>query len=335
MIDFDIETWKLLTEVTDEEAEEGIKDEYGVIYSKDGIRVYDQVYGVFPDGLFTKGVREYKVREGAAVICDAAFSAWLHINTIELPESIVAIGNDAFAFCEDMANIKLPDSLIYMGTGVFWACWGLISVELPKNLRIIYGNPFCGPYKREEGIIITNQSPHFKMENDLLIQNTKVIAFSGMPTSVVIPNYITSIGQEAFRYCEKLKTIELPEGLTTIDSEAFEDCDSLTTVHLPSTLVSIGESAFDDCTHLREVNIPNSVTSIGDYAFYCCTALKKVVIPDSITEIGCNVFKDCENLKKIYISCSPNADENAILEKFKGMLEEGLHDKIEIIRKGN
>ena len=96
---------------------------------------------------------------------------------------------------------------------------------------------------------------------------------------VVIPNSITSEGQEytvksivvaTFSYCSGLTSITIPNSVTSIGNEAFQHCSGLTSVNIGNSVTSIGEYAFDDCSGLTSITIPTSVTSIGDCAFKGC-----------------------------------------------------------------
>ncbi len=319
MNDMDNNIEYISTKATEEDWQNCIVDEYGVVYSKDGkkvLRVRDC------------GITECVVHKETEMICDEAFSRCVFLKSIELPDGLLALGEWAFYNCEKLEEIKLPDtitvikrgafqdcfhlcsinlpkSLVFLGEDVFYYCWYVESLELPKTLKVITGNPF-----NASGIFITSKSPLFKVENDVLIQGDKVIALSGTPQKVFVPNYISTIGKEAFLEAYPLSSIKLPEGLTTIE-----------------------EGAFGEISYLRTVKLPHTLTIIEDDAFCDCSRLTTIVFPDGLTSMGNFVLGHCENLKKIYISCSPNADENAILEKFKGMLEEGLHDKIEIVKR--
>lgn len=61
--------------------------------------------------------------------------------------------------------------------------------------------------------------------------------------------------------------------VTSIGKEAFAFCDPLTSITIPNSVKSIGWKAFLDCESLKEICIPNSVTSIGRHAFDGCDSL--------------------------------------------------------------
>jgi uncharacterized repeat protein (TIGR02543 family) len=92
-------------------------------------------------------------------------------------------------------------------------------------------------------------------------------------TEFVIPDSVTTIGFEAFAYCDGLTSVEIGDSVTTIGERAFYDCDSLTSVVIGEGVTTIGNSAFYDCDGLTSVVIPDSVTSIGYNAFSYCDSL--------------------------------------------------------------
>ena len=107
---------------------------------------------------------------------------------------------------------------------------------------------------------------------------------------------VTSIGDEAFRDCSSLTSIDISSSVTSIGDRAFMNCSSLTSVTIPNSVTSIGESAFSWCSSLTSVTIGNSVTSIGESAFYNCSSLTSVTIPNSVTSIGYSAFYGCSSL---------------------------------------
>jgi len=133
-----------------------------------------------------------------------------------------------------------------------------------------------------------------------------VTGYTGTATKVVIPRSykgkeVTSIGEEAFHDCTRLKSVTIPNSVTSIGDSAFGSCDSLTSVTIGNSVTSIGDSAFSFCTSLTSITIPDGVTSIGNHAFYYCTSLTSITIPDSVTSIGEWAFLDCTSLTSITI----------------------------------
>ena len=124
---------------------------------------------------------------------------------------------------------------------------------------------------------------------------------------------VTSIGEEAFAFCESLQHINLPSSITTIEEEAFSNCYSLQSVILPSSISVIPKEAFKECISLTTINIPNTVTSIGEYAFYMCESLKSISIPPSVATIEKYAFYYCTNLKDVNISSQTKLGNKAFL----------------------
>ena len=124
-------------------------------------------------------------------------------------------------------------------------------------------------------------------------------------TTVLIPDYVTGIGDYAFRGCTGLTSVTIPDSVTSIGEEAFYNCTGLTSVTIGGSVTSIGTWAFKDCTRLTSVTVPDSVTSIGDRAFYNCTGLTTVnwnaTACTSAGSSGYPIFEGCSNLATVNI----------------------------------
>lgn len=68
-------------------------------------------------------------------------------------------------------------------------------------------------------------------------------------------------------YKSNIISIIVGEGITKLGNQIFRDCTALVSVELPSTLEAIGGIAFQKCTSLRNIVLPASLTSIGDRCF--------------------------------------------------------------------
>ena len=157
------------------------------------------------------------------------------------------------------------------------------------------------------------------------------IAFYGCHdlTSIVVPNSVTEIGQEALGNCPGLTSIVVESGnprfdsrnncnaiIETTDNELIAGCKNTI---IPNSVTKIGNFAFGACVSLTSIVIPNSVTEIGHYAFYSCDSLTSIDIPNSVIEIGYGVFESCLGLTSIVVgSGNPRYDSrnncNAIIE---------------------
>ena len=134
---------------------------------------------------------------------------------------------------------------------------------------------------------------------------------------IIIPNQIngttiTSIGENAFRDCGFLTSVEIPNSVTNIGKNAFVLCGSLSSINVDSdnsTYKSIDGNLYskDGKTLIQyaigktqtSFIIPNSVKSIGEEAFVLCSSLTSVIIPNSVTSIGDYAFYDCTKLVEV------------------------------------
>ena len=282
----DEEVWS--TEVTEEDLENAVEDEFGVKYSKDWKRLLKA-----PSGL--KG--EYSIREGVKVIGNNAFSECRSLTNINIPNSVTNIGDGAFAGCKLLTKIDIPDSVTNIGDKVFGYCTLLTKINIPDSVTNI------GDWTFSRCTFLT------KINIPDSVTNIGNHAFHDCKslTSIKIPNSVTNIGDHAFYHCESLTKINIPNSVTNIGDEAFSWCNSLTSIKIPNSVTNIGDHAFYHCESLTKINIPNSVTNIGDEAFSWCNSLTSIKIPNSVTNIGDEVFKDCSSLTSIKI---PNSVTN-------------------------
>ena len=120
-------------------------------------------------------------------------------------------------------------------------------------------------------------------------------------TSITIPNSVTSIGVAAFSGCSRLTSITIPNSVTLIGTSAFYNCTGLTKVTIPNSVKTIGERTFSGCSNLTSITISNSVTKIFSRAFSGCTGLTSITIPNSVTYINESAFEGCTGLASLNV----------------------------------
>ncbi len=110
-----------------------------------------------------------------------------------------------------------------------------------------------------------------------------------------------------YNYEKYVKYVYIEEGLTSLGQNFFRNCYNLQTVEIPSTVTAIGNYAFLGCTSLTEISLPDTVTSIGDLAFRDCTGLTSITLPKALTTLGESVFAGCSHLSGITVPAENTA----------------------------
>ena len=111
---------------------------------------------------------------------------------------------------------------------------------------------------------------------------------------LTVPAWVTSIGDNAFAFCQSLKTISFAQGsqITRIGLGAFFQ-SGLTSITIPSSVIDIYNMAFYYCRSLSTVTFENSsqLKNIGILAF-SDTALTSISIPASVAVLGNRAFQN-------------------------------------------
>lgn len=120
-----------------------------------------------------------------------------------------------------------------------------------------------------------------------------------------IPERCKSIGNDAFSYCDNIKSVIVPDSVKSIGRSAFQRCYNLESIKLPDTLSDrIHMWTFYMCTNLKSITIPNGIEVIDENAFCGCSSLTKVIMPNTLKYIYFNAFSSCVSLTEINLSDS-------------------------------
>lgn len=260
---------------------------------------------------------------------DEAFKDCKKLEYIHLSDKITTIGNYCFSGCSNLKSIHIPklskssfgihifDSTLkefgtyYKGyvsddnrcyidrdtdTLMFFAGGNLSNdnknYEIPDNITKINNYAFS-----ESDITSIKLKSSVKTISPYAFYKSKLEYIEGW-------DYVESIGDFAFDYCESLGEISLPSNLTNIGSYAFRNCAEMyMNTNIPNSVISIGTGAFYNCKKFRcssdnKIKL-NNITSIPPTLFYGCENISKIEISSKVTRIGASAFNSCTNLTSV------------------------------------
>ena len=250
---------------------------------------------------------------------------WKHqdeIRAVVFEKGVSGIGCKAFYYCDALTDVTIPDTVRNIGDEAFFFCEALSNVTIPQGVTSIGRQAFhdcsLGDLSLPDSVVSIGK---------------EAFRAAGL-TSLSIPASVTDMGSGAFSANTALTQVTIQEGLTTLGEEAFRYCRHLTSLTIPASVTSIGHGAFGDCIRLTEFQVvegnpvfssvdglllsqdqkmlirvpegrvglftvPDYITSIGAEAFYGCGSLTRITIPGSVTEIGSGAFVRCDWLASV------------------------------------
>ena len=284
----------LNTTITEKEIREGWSDEYGVRYSADGKKLLFSTQRLKNTINYSK-IRHYKVKSGTVVICDYAFESG-ELVSIELPDTIVKIGNSVFSECRNLRHINIPKNLNYFGESVFKGCSSLQHIDIPASIQLIRKSMFCDCSSLKLFIIPP------------VVKEIQDSAFYGCSSlySLFLPDGVEFIGNKAFGACDRLDEMVLPSSVRAINGNPFTAtiltgkyfrviCKSSSYKVENRGLYTSDKKVLIACLSNDDTfDVLNGVTTIGDSAFSENRRLQSVKLPSSLLEIDNNAFRGCK-----------------------------------------
>lgn len=90
---------------------------------------------------------------------------------------------------------------------------------------------------------------------------------------IVDGKVVTALASGCFAGCTELTTILLPDTIRQIGDEAFSGCTRLRGLYFPENTLSVGTDAFAGCLDLEAIYVPASAESIAPDCFTDCASL--------------------------------------------------------------
>lgn len=214
--------------------------------------------------------------------------ALCRFNSIEIPDKVEIIGDYAFFKCNNIKSVVIPDSIKSIGEYAFKGCSNLENVKMPSTY-----------YTIGEGVF--DETKYTGTEDDFVITEDGVLTkYRGTDAEIVVPEGVTQIGT-AFSENTTITSIILPDSLLYIEENAFSGCSALTKIVLPDSLEYISKNSFSGCSSLTEINLPDGLLTIPENAFNGCSSLPELTIPDTVLTIESDAFNGCCKIKELVI----------------------------------
>ena len=128
------------------------------------------------------------------------------MESITMPDRLVAIGFNAFQFCKSLKTIAIPARVAQIGAVCFFGSSGLeeINVDMANT-----------KFASVDGVLYDKGL------------TTLITCPAGKQGRVTVPSTVTNISGWSFAGCNRLTHIGIPSSVKDVDARAFEGCDAI------------------------------------------------------------------------------------------------------------
>ena len=238
---------------------------------------------------------------GTTSIASQMFSTCPNLTSVTLPNTLDLIGSSAFSQCTSLRTINFPSSTRFIDSYAFSGS-GLTSVTFPSSITYIGQGSFGN---LSSLVTVTFPSTPFTIAS---------YAFSSTPllTSIVLPNSVSSIGEQAFRN-SGLQSVTIGSGLTWVGDGVFYGCSQITSFTVSPQNPSFSSNEFGWFNKnfstlyfllpnlTGTVTLPLSTREVARYAISFCN-VSTLNLNSGLTTVQSFNINDCPQLTSVFIS---------------------------------
>ena len=217
-------------------------------------------------------LKSVSVPGSAGCVSRLMFNTCKALAGVSIGEGVENIEYGAFGLCESLNSLRLPSTLRKVGEAPFYSCRSLEQVfftgpapsfeeqsfygveatvfypagdsSWTEEVRQNYGGTINWVPYDAASFGTCGDDLHWILEED----GTLVLFGTGTMWD----------GQPWQANAQQIRRVILPEGLTSIGENAFVDCEALTGVKIPASLQQVKDNAFSGCTALVRVDYGSS-----------------------------------------------------------------------------
>jgi len=232
-------------------------------------------------------IKKVICNEGLTKISSNAFLG-SKIKEIELPTTLLCIGDDAFRNCFDLESICFNDGLKEIGSYSF-SYTKIEKVHIPSSVSKIGTNPLMGCSLLENISVDEENKTYSSFMNSNSICELSTHKLIAGCKKTIISDSIIEICDDALNGVG-LEHITIPDNCRTLGKQCFAN-NNLVTLSLNNVSdVSVG--AFMNNIYLKELRLSNKLTSVNSSIVSMCDKLGTIVLPNSNKFICTDGFRN-------------------------------------------
>lgn|GEM_PF-7044844 len=251
------------------------------------------------------------IPDSVTIIESAAFRSCHELTSVTLGSGVEYIGAHAFDGTK-ITSIILPERLKHIQYGAFFDCTRLIDITFPDNFIYMDSAAFHNTAwmnNQPDGVVyagniaINYNGDRRSVTSIEIREGTLGIAFGAFKNGTISNNNY-----------DNLTSVIIPDGLIHIGEQAFWDCTELLNVTIPESAVSVGHGAFHETAWAKahdgvvyvnniavdfndtndtivSVEVREGTVGIHHWGLSQDTVLMSISLPDSVTQIAESAFR--------------------------------------------